>query len=168
MGLRYGGGGQAQGGDAGAGAGAGGQVAGHGEGLGGERGEPDLAAPAGEDAPLGIVGPAGVAGEDRLQGCGHALIGGAQLGERRGARGGRSGCRQRWSWTGLRRQDFGMIWTGERCAISVIIARRMKVRKTGAEQRFHRRLPDHGGPEYHSSRGSAFPHSRGGRPDPAA
>ena len=33
----------------GAGAGPGGQVAGHGEGLGGKRGEPDLVAPAGEE-----------------------------------------------------------------------------------------------------------------------
>ena len=33
---------------------------------------------AGEDAPLGAVDPAGVVGEDELQGVGHALVGGAQ------------------------------------------------------------------------------------------
>ena len=46
-----------------------------------------LVAPAGEDAPLGAVDPAGVVGEDRLQGVGHTLVGGAQ-GRRSGRRAG--------------------------------------------------------------------------------
>ena len=71
--------------------GAGGQVAGHGEGLGRQGPEAHLVAPAGEDAPLGPVDPAGVAGEDRLQGVGHAPVGGAQFGRQgRGFNGGRS------------------------------------------------------------------------------
>ena len=68
------GGGQAHGGDAGAG----GRVAGYGEGLSGERLQANLVAPAFKDAPLGLIDAAGVVGEDRLQGFGHALVGGAQ------------------------------------------------------------------------------------------
>jgi len=82
VGFRDGRRGQPDGGDAGAGAGPGGQVAGHGEGLRRQSNEPDLVAPAGEDAPLGPVDAAGVVGEDRLQGVGHALVGSPQLGER--------------------------------------------------------------------------------------
>ena len=76
--------GEPHGGDAGAGAGAGGQVAGHGEGLGRQRREAHLVAPAGEDAPLGPVDAPRVVGEDGFQGVGHALVGGAQGRQGRG------------------------------------------------------------------------------------
>ena len=78
--------------------GPGGQVAGHGEGLGGQGREAHLAAPAGEQSPLGVVGAAGVAGEDRLQGLGHPLVGGPELGQGEQVDGGRRGRRRRWSW----------------------------------------------------------------------
>ena len=76
--LGDGGGGQAQGGDGGAIAGAHCQVAGDGEGLRRQGWEAHRVAPVFKDAPLGGVDAPGVVGEDRLQGVGHALVGGAQ------------------------------------------------------------------------------------------
>ncbi len=78
MRLGYGGGGQAQGDNAGAITGAGGQVAGHGAGLRLQEAKAYVATPAVEKLPLGGVDPAGVVGEDGLQGVGHARVGGAQ------------------------------------------------------------------------------------------
>ena len=75
---------QAQGGNTGAGAGADGQVAGHGEGFRRHGTQVHVAAPAFKEPPLGAVDPAGVVGEDGLQGVGHAPVGGPQ-----GRRGGR-------------------------------------------------------------------------------
>ena len=68
VGLGDGGGGQAQGGHAGAGAGAGSQVADDGEGIGRQGREAYLVAPSFKEPPLGAVDPAGVVGEDGLQG----------------------------------------------------------------------------------------------------
>ncbi len=87
MRLGYGGGGQAQGGNAGAITGAGGQVAGHGAGLRRQGAEAYVATPAVEKLPLGGVDPAGVVGKDGLQGVGHALVGGAQGRQGRGLAG---------------------------------------------------------------------------------
>ena len=78
MGLGDGGGGKAQGGDAGAGARAVGQVTGDGEGFRRQGREAYLVAPVGEQFPLCAIDAPGVVGEDGLQGGGDALIGGAQ------------------------------------------------------------------------------------------
>ena len=83
VGLGDGGGGQAQGGDAGAGTGPHRQVAGHGEGLRRQGRKSHPVAPAGEDTPLGAVDAAGVVGEDGFQRVSHALVGGAQGRRRR-------------------------------------------------------------------------------------
>ena len=73
MGLGDGGGGQAQGGEAGAGARTGGQVTGDGEGLHRQVREAYVAAPFVKKLPLGLVDAVGVVGEDGLQGGGDAL-----------------------------------------------------------------------------------------------
>ena len=78
MRLGNGAGGEPHSGDAGAGVGAGGQVAGHGEGFRRQGAQVHVAAPAFKEPPLGAVDAPGVVGEDRLQGVGHALVGGAQ------------------------------------------------------------------------------------------
>ena len=118
------------------------QVAGHGEWVRRQGAQPHQVAPVGEESPLGTVDAAGVFGEDGRPGRR------PRLGRRRvmpaqpRAGGGRSAGRQRWwSWAGLRRGERGRISAGERCAIKVIIARRMDVRKMGARGPFRRRLP---------------------------
>ena len=60
----------------------------------------------------------------------------------------------------LRGRDFGAIGAGERCAISLIIAHRKDVRKTGESGSLHRRWPDRGGPENGLGRGVAFTRPR--------
>ena len=97
--------------------GAGGQVAGHGEGFRREEAQSYLAAPTGEQPPLGAVDASGVVGEDRLQGVASALVGGAQSSGRiTRLIGGRSvDCLRRWSWGSLRRRDFeGAISAGKK------------------------------------------------------
>ena len=79
MDLGDGGGGQSQGGDTGATAGPGRQVAGHGEGFRRQGPEGQLGAPVVKKPPLGPVDPAGVGGQDGLQGGGDGLVGSAQL-----------------------------------------------------------------------------------------
>ena len=76
--LGDGGGGQAQGGNAGAIGGADGQVTRDCQRFGRQGWEAHRVAPVVEQPPLGGVDTLGVFGEDRLQGVGHALIGGAQ------------------------------------------------------------------------------------------
>ena len=84
MDLGDGGGGEAYGCHAGAITGADGQVASHGEGLGGQGTQTHLATPLVEEPPLGGIDALGVVGEDGLQGFGHALVGGAPSSQGRG------------------------------------------------------------------------------------
>ena len=51
-----------------------GRVAGHGQGFGEKGNAADLGVPGVEDAPLDVVGPAGVGGEDGLPGSGRVLV----------------------------------------------------------------------------------------------
>ena len=67
----------------------------------------------------------GVRGEDGFQGLGHALVGGAELGEGCGPVGDDLGTRDG-RHGGVSERAFS---EPKRCAISVIIARRMNVRK---------------------------------------
>ena len=76
--LGDGGGGQAQGGNAGASTGANRQIAGHGEGLSWQGAQVHAAAPAFKEPPLGAVDAAGVVGEDGRKGVCHAPVGGPQ------------------------------------------------------------------------------------------
>ena len=68
--LGDGGGGQAQGGDAGAGTGPHRQVTGRRQWIGRQGSEVQVATPAGEESPLGGVDAPSVVGEDGLQGGG--------------------------------------------------------------------------------------------------
>ena len=97
-------------GDAGAVTGAGGQVAGDGEGFRRQGREVHIATPVGEQFPLCAIDAPGVDGEDRLQGGGDALVGGAQGRQGRGWAG--DDCQgRRWSWV-LRRGDKGRDFSG--------------------------------------------------------
>ena len=84
VGLGDSAGGQPHGSNAGAGTGAGGQVTRNGQRFRRERSQPHLAAPVGEESPLGAVDAPGVVGEDRLQRGSHGLVGSPQLGQGRG------------------------------------------------------------------------------------
>ena len=116
--LGDGGGGQAQGGDGGAIAGPHCQVAGDGEGLRRQGWEAHRVAPFVEQPPLCAVDPAGVFGEDGLQGGGNALVGDAQRREGRGRAGddlrtAGGGGHGRVSGGG----NSGVVLEGKRCAI---------------------------------------------------